>query len=50
MNPKIAAEWPEYNVGQHSSQHPPLLQTVHTVEKLERLTKEHSLKVVNEGT
>ena len=50
MNSKIVAAWSEYNVGLYSTQRPPPLGTVDTVEKLEKLAKEHLVKVANEGT
>ena len=49
MNSKLVAEWSAYNVALYSTQRPPPLGTVDTVEKLEKLAREHLIKVASEG-
>ena len=49
MNSKLIAEWSAYNVALYSTQRPPPLGTVDTVEKLEKLAREHLIKVASEG-
>ena len=49
MNSKLVAEWSAYNVTLYSAQRPPPLGTVDTAEKLEKLAREHLIKVASEG-
>ena len=49
MNSKLVAEWSAYNVALYTTQQPPPLGTVDTVEKLEKLARVHLTKVASEG-